>query len=270
MENYDNREKVDIINLIADNTLTIEHIMPQTLTPQWKSSLGENYSNIYDKYINTLGNITLTGYNSSYSNRIFSEKKDMDKGFSESRLFLNSYLRDINQWGENEIKERAKILKDRCLEIWKYPSLTYIPEEDMVNLYSLADENDFTGERIQSYLFKGEEHKVKSWKDFYESIATLLYDYDQLTFENIIKNHSESSGRISFSNESDKLKRPIEISSNIYLEGKLSTEGILNMIRLLLKEYNIKEDEVSFYLKEIVSKEDSDKQIKFKIGNVGK
>lgn len=268
LENYDNKEKVDVINLISDNTLTIEHIMPQTLTSSWKSSLGENFNNIYDKYINTLGNITLTGYNSSYSNKPFIEKKEMDKGYNESRLFLNSYLKNVNEWTEEKIQERASILKDKSLKIWKFPKLEYVPQEDMVNLYSLADENDFTGERIQSYLFNGEEYFVKSWKDFYESIATLLYDSDSLTFENLIKNHLENSNRVCFSNEKEKLKRPIEISNDVYLEGKLSTEGILNMIRLLLNEYGIHEDEVSFYLKEITPKEDADKQLVFNMSTL--
>lgn len=265
LESYENREKVDVINLISDNTLTIEHIMPQTLSTTWKKSLGDNHKVIYDKYINTLGNITLTGYNSSYSNKSFLEKKDMDKGFNESRLYLNSYLKTVDKWTENEIQERANKLKDRSLKIWKFPELEYTPQEDMLNLYSLADDNDFTGEKIQSYLFNGEEYRVKSWKEFYESIATLLYDSDQLTFENIIKNHSENSNRTCFSNTKEMLKRPIEISENVYLEGKLSTEGLLNMIRMLLSEYEIPEDDVSFYLKEISLKEDTDKQLVFNI-----
>jgi uncharacterized protein with ParB-like and HNH nuclease domain len=265
LENYDNKERVDILNLISDNTLTIEHIMPQTLSEAWKKNIGESYKVIYDKYINTLGNITLTGYNSAYSNKTFLDKKQMDKGFNESRLFLNSHLKNINKWTEKEIQERANILKDKSLRIWKFPQLQYIPQGETVNLYSLADENDFTGERIQSYLFKGEEYYIKSWKDFYESIAKLLYDSDPLTFENIIKNHVGNSTRMCFSNLKEQLKRPIEINKDVYLEGKLSTEGLLNMIRTILSEYGIQEDEVSFYLKEVAVKEDTDKQFIFNI-----
>ena len=72
--------------------MTIEHIMPQTLTPIWRKSLGETFDLIHEKYLNTIGNITLTGYNSKMSNKPFSEKRDMDKGFKESRLFLNKRL----------------------------------------------------------------------------------------------------------------------------------------------------------------------------------
>jgi hypothetical protein len=55
--------------------LTIEHIMPETLSTQWKTSLGDNYQEIYDKYVHTLGNLSITGYNSEYSNDPFLSKK---------------------------------------------------------------------------------------------------------------------------------------------------------------------------------------------------
>ena len=74
IENYDNNEKVDVEGLVESNILSVEHIMPQTLTNVWKELLGSNYQEIYNKYINTIGNLTLTGYNSSLSNKSFIEK----------------------------------------------------------------------------------------------------------------------------------------------------------------------------------------------------
>lgn len=105
LENYNNNEKVDIENLINDNKLSIEHIMPQKLTTVWKKELGDRHIEIYDKYINTIGNLTLTGYNSSLSNKTFIEKRDMEKGFKESRLKLNKYLSEIDCWNEENIKK---------------------------------------------------------------------------------------------------------------------------------------------------------------------
>ena len=96
LENYDNNEKVDIENLINEKKLSIEHIMPQTLTLSWKNALGEGYNEVYAKYIGTIGNLTLTGYNSSLSNKSFIEKRDMEKGFKDSRLKLNKYLSEID------------------------------------------------------------------------------------------------------------------------------------------------------------------------------
>ncbi|GHR85196.1 hypothetical protein VN0664_09830 [Helicobacter pylori] len=104
--------------------LTTEHIMPQTLTEEWERDLGENFQEIHDKYLHTIGNLTLTGYNSEYSNKSFQEKRDMEKGFKNSPLRLNQGLRDnLESFGEKEIKKRANDLADLALEIWTYPNL---------------------------------------------------------------------------------------------------------------------------------------------------
>ncbi|WRE31498.1 DUF262 and DUF1524 domain-containing protein [Helicobacter pylori] len=102
---------------------TIEHIMPQTLTEEWKRDLGENFQAIHDKYLHTIGNLTLTGYNQEYSNNSFQEKRDMEKGFKDSPLRLNQSLKDLESFGEKEIEKRANDLADWALKIWTYPKL---------------------------------------------------------------------------------------------------------------------------------------------------
>ncbi len=114
---------------------TIEHIMPQTLTEEWKRDLGENFQAIYDKYLHTIGNLTLTGYNPEYSNRSFQEKQGMEKGFKNSPLRLNQGLRGLESFGEKEIEKRANDLADLALKIWTYPNLDaetqkYEPKKD--------------------------------------------------------------------------------------------------------------------------------------------
>ncbi|GAB0001740.1 DUF262 and DUF1524 domain-containing protein [Helicobacter pylori] len=103
--------------------LTTEHIMPQTLTEEWKKDLGENFQAIHDKYLHTIGNLTLTGYNQEYSNNSFQEKRDMENGFKQSPLKLNQSLKDLESFGEKEIEKRANDLADLALEIWTYPKL---------------------------------------------------------------------------------------------------------------------------------------------------
>lgn len=104
---------------------TIEHIMPQTLTEEWKRDLGENFKAIHEKYLHTIGNLTLTGYNEKYSNKPFQEKRDMEKGFKQSPLRLNQSLKDDSEsvFGEKEIEKRANDLADWALKIWTYPNL---------------------------------------------------------------------------------------------------------------------------------------------------
>ncbi|MCQ2929020.1 DUF262 and DUF1524 domain-containing protein [Helicobacter pylori] len=117
IENFDTKESVNT------KECTIEHIMPQTLTEEWKRDLGENFQAIHDKYLHTIGNLTKTGYNDKYSNKSFQEKRDMEKGFKQSSLKLNQSLKDLESFGEKEIEKRANDLADWALKIWTYPKL---------------------------------------------------------------------------------------------------------------------------------------------------
>ncbi len=117
LENFDREERV------YTHEYTTEHIMPQELTEEWERDLGENFQEIHNKYLHTIGNLTLTGYNSEYSNKSFQEKQGMEKGFKNSPLRLNQGLRDLESFGEEEIKKRANNLADLVLKIWTYPKL---------------------------------------------------------------------------------------------------------------------------------------------------
>ncbi len=141
LENFDTKERV------CTHEYTIEHIMPQELTEEWERDLGENFQEIHDKYLHTIGNLTLTGYNPEYSNKSFQEKRGMEKGFKDSPLRLNQGLRD--SFGEEEIKKRANDLADLALKIWTYPNLNtetlekYKPKKDKKEkkVYDLSSYN---------------------------------------------------------------------------------------------------------------------------------
>ncbi|WP_024116012.1 DUF262 and DUF1524 domain-containing protein [Helicobacter pylori] len=130
LENFDTKEPINT------KGLTTEHIMPQTLTEEWERDLGENFQEIHNKYLHTIGNLTWTGYNTEYSNKSFQEKQGMEKGFKDSPLRLNQGLRDLESFGEEEIKKRANDLADLALKIWTYPNLDaetlekYKPKKD--------------------------------------------------------------------------------------------------------------------------------------------
>ncbi|GHQ99569.1 hypothetical protein VN0420_12400 [Helicobacter pylori] len=117
LENFNRKERV------YTHEYTIEHIMPQTLTEEWKRDLGENFQAIHDKYLHTIGNLTLTGYNPEYSNKSFQEKRGIEGGFKDSPLRLNQDLKNLEPFGEEKIKKRANDLADLALKIWTYPKL---------------------------------------------------------------------------------------------------------------------------------------------------
>ncbi|RVZ86693.1 DUF262 and DUF1524 domain-containing protein [Helicobacter pylori] len=144
LENFDTEEPVNT------KECTIEHIMPQTLTEEWKRDLGGNFQAIHDKYLHTIGNLTLTGYNQEYSNKSFQEKRDMEKGFKQSPLRLNQSLKDLESFGEKEIEKRANDLADWALEIWTYPNL----DAETLEKYKLKkDKKEKKAYDLSSYKF---------------------------------------------------------------------------------------------------------------------
>lgn len=139
--------------LVNVEEYTIEHIMPQNskLSKQWQTELGESWKEVQAKYLHTIGNLTLTGYNSEYSDRPFPEKRDMKDGFADSPLRLNRMLSKLEQWNETEIKNRAEALADKAVKIWSFPSVQEIPKIPFGNAYGNNRLEDISGE-IQDLL----------------------------------------------------------------------------------------------------------------------
>jgi uncharacterized protein with ParB-like and HNH nuclease domain/predicted transport protein len=114
LENQGSKEPTDT------SKYSIEHIMPQNqkLTSDWRKMLGENWREVQRQWLHRLGNLTLTGYNSSYSDRSFSEKKKIKGGFEESSVRLNKFVREQSVWTPSEIERRGKNLASRALSVW--------------------------------------------------------------------------------------------------------------------------------------------------------
>ena len=141
MENHGRKERVPV------EKYTIEHILPQNenLSTKWREDLGPEWQRIQGTWLHTLGNLTLTGYNSEYSDRPFTEKRDMKGGFKMSPLLLNEELGALDNWGETAIKQRAKRLATFACEVWKAPILSpdvlasYSPKVVKPEVYTVDD-----------------------------------------------------------------------------------------------------------------------------------
>lgn len=141
LENDGRKERVPV------DEYTIEHIMPQNpnLSPEWQAALGSNWEAVQDTWLHTLGNLTLTGYNSEYSDRFFTEKRDMPGGFKESPLRLNQGLSAVDTWNETTIKARADRLARLGLAVWAAPKASpdllerYRQRRERSTVYTLAD-----------------------------------------------------------------------------------------------------------------------------------
>lgn len=122
LNNYGQREQVPIMEGINQNTFSIEHVMPQTLTEEWCADLGPDAEKIYDLWKDRIANLTLTAYNSALSNRPFAEKRDMPNGYKDSILHLTKSIASHEHWTEADLEQRAEELAELALKIWPYPA----------------------------------------------------------------------------------------------------------------------------------------------------
>ena len=104
--------------VVTTDTLQIEHIMPQTLSDQWKQALGSEHPRVYQEWLHTIGNLTLTGYNQTLSNAEFTQKKTV---FAMSNITLNAYFTNLTDWTEAQIMERSKYMAKQASSIWAHP-----------------------------------------------------------------------------------------------------------------------------------------------------
>lgn len=114
-ESYGSKESVD------PNKLNIEHVMPQTLTEEWKEALGEYAAEIHAEMVHLLGNLTLTGYNPELSNSPFPVKREK---LVQSNVEMNKEIARETEWTPAQIAERGRRLAERALEIWPGPTIT--------------------------------------------------------------------------------------------------------------------------------------------------
>ncbi|GAA8758584.1 DUF262 and DUF1524 domain-containing protein [Helicobacter pylori] len=247
LENFDTEEPVDT------EKCTIEHIMPQTLEDEWKRDLGENFQEIHNKYLHTIGNLTLTGYNQKYGNKSFQEKQGMEKGFKDSPLRLNQSLRDLEPFGEEKIKKRANDLADLALKIWTYPNLNaetlekYKPKKDKKEK-KVYDLNSYKFSSRSRELFDILSKRIKALDErITESFmkAYITYKFNTI-FTSIVplKNGLTLMLKIKFSELQDEIKEKLKIRdvSNIGhpcvgdIEVKLETKENIPYCLGLIKQ----------------------------------
>ncbi|KOS33559.1 DUF262 and DUF1524 domain-containing protein [Helicobacter pylori] len=242
LENFDTKEPVDT------QKCNIEHIMPQTLTPKWQRDLGENFQAIHEKYLHTIGNLTLTGYNNKYSNKSFQEKRDMEKGFKQSPLKLNQSLKDLESFGEKEIEKRANDLADWALKIWTYPKLDaetlekYKPKKEKkvydLSSYKFSSDSRELFDILREGIKALDERVTESFMKAY-----ITYKFNTI-FTSIVPSKDELTLmlKIKFSELQNEIKEKLKIRdvSNIghacvgNIEVKLETkENIPNCLGLI-------------------------------------
>ena len=251
-------ERVDVA------PLTVEHIMPQTLNDEWKQELGDDYEVIHTKYLHTIGNLTLTGYNPEYGNRPFRFKKLVARGFDESPLYLNKFMKTTDVWTDKEIIQRANILIGDFMGLWHMykpnNNYTYNRDIEKILLDNTDLDNQISGRKPKSFYLAtmDKEIEVSSWKDLYYQIINLLYNEPenkkkmQRAFS--FGNDGKFSGIISKTEEArgqrgEILWEQIIPGESIYFLMNKSSMALLHAIQVWLEYLNINVDDLEITLK---------------------
>lgn len=211
LENYGRKERVTI------EDYTIEHIIPQNenLSAEWRSALGDDWQELQANYLHTLGNLTLTGYNSEYSDHPFSKKRDMEGGFRDSPLRLNKGLGQLETWNAGEIEERAERLADDALKIWSRPKL---PAETIA---------EFEGERAESD-FSIEDHPYllpQRRRELFESFSAEVLALDPAITRQFLKLYVAFKAETNFVDVVPQKAR-LRLSLNIPIEVLRDERGL--------------------------------------------
>ena len=204
LENHDRKERVNV------SEYTIEHILPQNndLNLDWRRALGPDWEKIQQKYVHTIGNLTLTGYNTEYSDKFFTDKRDMKGGFRESPLKLNRGLANLETWNEETILQRAENLAKEALKVWQYPQL----DQTILEQYSKKEET-LTEYSIDSYEYL----KEGKAKNLFEKLRKELLSLDPEISEEYLKlyiAYKLETNVVDVVPQKDKLKLYINIKYN--------------------------------------------------------
>ena len=250
-ENSGTVEVQDVYKQFDDGVYSIEHIMPQHLTPVWIKDLGEDYEAVQETWLHRLANLTLTGYNSKYSNSTFQEKRDMKNGFRDSHLHMNVWIAQQDHWGLEELETRNQILMQKALVIWPLPETDFQPEEKQIDSYSLDDDVDLSGRDIVRFGYKNTEQPVTSWIDMMEQILKILHAEDKSVLSRLAYSTDDTNDlNVYVSHNSQDLRNALEIDTDIFVERNTSTSTKISMLRKFFKAYGANEADLVFYLKD--------------------
>lgn len=246
LENFNNIEHVVIE---GNSDITIEHIFPQNPDPKWKIELGqEEYNFIKENYLNTIGNLTLSGNNGKLGNKPFIEKRDMniddkEQGYKFSRLWLNRNLKEKEKWNKEEIEKRANEISERFMKIWEMPEIEIEQESDNdeVNIF---DAEDPKHKKLEYAIFFDQRLEVNQVAKLYIEVFKQLFDLQPETFFT-----SDIGHKISLSKNptEDCLRQALSLNDTYFIEGNIDNIGKFDRIKQALTVFGFEDELIIKY-----------------------
>ncbi len=249
IENGDGKE------ILQAENLTIEHIMPQTLSADWSHIRPEEH----EEYLHTLGNLSVTGYNSELSNKSFAEKQDIIRENSKA-VVLNSDVLDKESWNIADIQARAKRLAGIVLTRYKIDRvLDDSIEFEYIETLTLDSYDEVTGKKLVSFKLFGETYRQNKYALMLLDVIKLLDKKIpgklQTLAENNYSFNSTKRKHVHLNLDGLGMRWPWKVTDGIYLEANLSAWSCIRFIENLLAEFGFEKDQFSF---NIVAEEPSE------------
>ena len=249
IENGDGKE------ILQAENLTIEHIMPQTLSADWSHIRPEEH----EEYLHTLGNLSVTGYNSELSNKSFAEKQDIIRENSKA-VILNSDVLDKESWNIATIQARAKRLAGIVMTRYKIDRIVDDSIEfEYIETLTLDDYDEVTGKKLVSFKLFGETYRQNKYALMLLDVIKLLDKKSpgklQTLAENNYSFNSTKRKHVHLNIDGSGMRWPWKVADGIYLEANLSAWSCIRFIENLLSEFGFEKDQFSF---NIVAEEPSE------------
>lgn len=238
LENHNNREHVDV----TVPGITVEHIFPQNPDDQWKRAVSpEEYSRLSEKFVNTIGNLTLSGNNGRLGNRGFIEKRDMnedggEQGYRFSRLWLNRDLQTLDRWGVTQVIARADRIASRFLEVWPLPSSEPPVNHDAEEM-NIFDAGQPRHKRLEHAVFLGSRLNTTKVSQLYVEVFAQLLILQPEAF------HGTRLGdRVQLTSEPGSLRQAVSIGDRYFIEGNMDSNSKFDRIKLALSELGMEDE----------------------------
>lgn len=251
LENYNNREFVDTSN----EQITIEHIFPRNPNDDWQNEITNlDFVAFKDKYLNTIGNLTLSGNNGALSNKSFKVKKSMnidgnEQGYVYSHLWLNSYLKSIDSWNLSKYEERFAIIYERFIKVWEYPDVI-VSESEELEEQNIFDAESPTHKKLEYFIF--ENTRVE------EETVAQMYFY-------VIKNLYEKNSQLLLSNQDlfkitrtqSDFRAGQEVVNGWFIESNIDSNSKFSTLKKLLALFEMEDELIIKYASNIDTTSDN-------------
>ncbi|MCF0107861.1 MAG: DUF262 domain-containing protein [Bacilli bacterium] len=228
-------EKMQQGKEVADlDSLSVEHVIPQKLSDDWIKYLGYNKNQLEElqrDYINRIGNLTLTAYNSEMSNKLFAEKK---AHIDFSRLVLNQYFKDKENWDKDEIEQRGKVIANLAMKLWPFPKVKGVENLFQEGHFICDDSDDFefAGTTPNAVKVKDKDFLVTSWQDVFVEVLRCYYNDNKELFVSLFgKPGLISDKRVLISDKKNDIWYGVKFEDDYYID--LYIGGTDRKIKLL-------------------------------------